>query len=164
LKQRGKKALSQIEKLARSGLDEARRSVQALRPRALDEGTLPEALAQLAAQITKDAKLVCQFTQRGTTLTLSTEVQDELFRIAQEAMTNVRKHAHAKSARINLESKSNRVGFACPNGTRAWLTTAPCCVGSRVQHFRSRTRETLIVPNASNRLVAGQHTSFVCLL
>jgi signal transduction histidine kinase len=75
----------------------------------LDDGTLPEALEQLAAQITKDAKLVCQFTQRGTARTLSTEVQDELFRIAQEAMTNVRKHAHAKSARINLESKLNRV-------------------------------------------------------
>ena len=105
---RSKKSLSHIQRLARSGLDEARRSVQALRPKALDGNTLPQALEQAARRLSEDAKLPCDFKQRGKALMLSAEVQNELFRIAQEAMTNVSKHARARSVGIALEFKANQ--------------------------------------------------------
>jgi signal transduction histidine kinase len=108
-KLRTKRALSQMQKLARSGLEEARRSVQALRPKALDGTTLPEALRQAAMRLNDDAKLSCQFKQRGKKMNLSGEIQNELFRIAQEALANVVKHAQAKSVCITLESQAGRV-------------------------------------------------------
>ena len=99
---RSRKALSQIQKLARSGLDDARRSVRALRPRAMEGRTLYEALQHAAEQLS-EAGLFCKLIQRGLVVELPEEVQTQLFRIAQEAMTNICKHARAKSARISLE-------------------------------------------------------------
>jgi signal transduction histidine kinase len=98
-----------MQKLARSGLEEARRSVQALRPKALDGTTLPEALRQAAIRLNDDAKLSCQFRQRGKKIHLSDATQNELFRIGQEALTNVVKHAQAKSVYITLVSQARRV-------------------------------------------------------
>ena len=111
-KLRTKRALSQMQKLARSGLEEARRSVQALRPKALDGNTLPEALQQAAIRLNDDAKLSCQFKQRGKKIHLSGEIQNELFRIAQEALTNVLKHAQAKSVWITLNSQPRQVSLS----------------------------------------------------
>ena len=59
---------------------------------------------------------------------ISTEVQNELFRIAQEALTNISKHARAKSAWINLTFtvdqiiltiRDNGVGLAATNSTKS---------------------------------------------
>jgi PAS domain S-box-containing protein len=108
-KARSEKALASIQKLARSGLNEARRSVQALRPMALEGSTLPHALQQAAERLSEDGKLSCEFKQRGKAVKLSAEVQNELFRIAQEAMTNVCKHAQARSAWITLEFQADQV-------------------------------------------------------
>ena len=124
---RSKRALSNIQKLARSGLAEARRSLQALRPKAMEGCTLSEALMRAAESFSTETHLTCDFKQRGIVLGLSAEVQNELFRIAQEAMTNVQKHARAKSVWITLEFKINQlvltirddgVGFAKANAPR----------------------------------------------
>ena len=108
-KARSEKALASIQKLARSGLAEARRSVQALRPMALEGSTLPHALQQAAERISEEGKLLCEFKQRGKAVKLSAEIQNELFRIAQEAMTNVSKHAQARSTWITLDFKADQV-------------------------------------------------------
>jgi PAS domain S-box-containing protein len=126
-KPRSKKALSNIKKLARSGLEEARRSVQALRPRALEGRTLTEALAQEVKRISEDGKHSCEFKQIGEVLKLSAEIQNEFFRIAQEAMTNISKHAQAKSVWITLKFKANQailtiqddgIGFAATDSPK----------------------------------------------
>jgi signal transduction histidine kinase len=110
-KQRSAKSLSRIHTLARSGLDEARRSVQALRPKALEGSTLSEALRQVARRLAEGGGLACHFRQRGEAQTLSLEAQNELFRVAQEALTNVHKHAQAKSVWINLAFTARQVSL-----------------------------------------------------
>jgi PAS domain S-box-containing protein len=111
-KRRSRIALLQVQKLARSGLDEARRSVQALRPRALEGCTFSQALEQMAISIAESGNLSCHFRQSGEVQTLHREAQDELFRIAQEALTNVAKHARATSVWINLTFKGRQVSLA----------------------------------------------------
>ena len=110
-KRRSAKSLSRIHTLARSGLDEARRSVQALRPKALEGSTLSEALRQVARRLAEGEGLACHFRQRGEAQTLSLEAQNELFRVAQEALTNVRKHAQAKSVWIDLAFTARQVSL-----------------------------------------------------
>ncbi|HTQ51467.1 MAG TPA: sensor histidine kinase [Candidatus Acidoferrales bacterium] len=105
---RSQQMLLTIQKLARSGLDEARRSVQALRPKMLDGRTLAGALEETTEQLCETG-LFCRSIQRGMVFKLPEEVQTELFRIAQEAMTNVQKHARAKSVWITLEFKINQL-------------------------------------------------------
>jgi signal transduction histidine kinase len=124
-KQRCAKALSQMQKLARSGLEEARRSVQALRPKALDGNTLPEALRQAAIRLNDDAKLACQFRQRGKNIHLSDAKQNELFRIGQEALTNVLKHAQARTVCITLVSQARRVSLSIKDDGIGLATAKP---------------------------------------
>ena len=108
-KRRSARALSCIQKLARCGLDEARRSVQALRPKALEGSTLSEALNLAARRFAEDGNVSCQFRQQGEARMLSVEGQNELFRIAQEALTNVTKHAQATSVSIDLAFTARQV-------------------------------------------------------
>jgi signal transduction histidine kinase len=124
-RQRCAKALSQIQKLARSGLEEARRSVQALRPKALDGNTLPEALRQAATRLNDDANLPCQFRQRGKKIPLSRAIQNELFRIGQEALTNVVKHAQAKSVCITLVAQARKVSLSIKDDGVGFATAKP---------------------------------------
>ena len=91
--------------LAREGLREARRSVQGLRAAHLEGRTLPEALHDLATRFAHHTGIETCVDVDGESLPdLSAEAEAALYRIAQEALTNVGKHSCARSARIKLET------------------------------------------------------------
>ncbi|BAY21172.1 serine/threonine protein kinase and signal transduction histidine kinase with GAF and PAS/PAC sensor [Calothrix sp. NIES-2100] len=94
--------LEMIEELARAGLAGARRSVSALRPQLLEEGNLESALHRIVAQMrsTTDTDLICQ--TQGTAYSLPTEVENNLLRIGQEALTNAIKYANAGEILVEL--------------------------------------------------------------
>lgn len=88
--------------LARDGLAEARRSVQALRPQELDEAQLPDALNDLTKRWGDDTNVVLHFEVTGDRVSLSPAIDVALFRVAQEALTNVSKHARASRVGVTL--------------------------------------------------------------
>lgn len=89
--------------LARESLTEARRSVQALHPEPLDDETrLSEALAGLTKRWAESADVPVTFEATGVERRLLAEIEATLFRVAQEALTNVRKHAHATKVGVTL--------------------------------------------------------------
>jgi two-component system NarL family sensor kinase len=95
--------LTQILDLARSGLAEARRSVEALRrPYLLENGNLQDALRRLAAQLDSSIATQVVYEVMGTAYPLSSDLENNLFRIGQEAVTNAIKHAKAHEIRIEL--------------------------------------------------------------
>ncbi|WP_181449028.1 sensor histidine kinase [Nonomuraea aridisoli] len=85
--------------LARSGLDEARRAVSALRE---SPPPLPEALRALAVEFESAAQQRCVLRVRGLERRLSPETELTLIRTAQEALTNVRRHAPSSPATVEL--------------------------------------------------------------
>lgn len=91
-----------VDELARTGLAEARRSVAALRPQLLEEGNLYSALNRLTSQMksSTDIHLHCEVI--GTAYPLSPNVENNLLRIGQEALTNAIKYAIANEIRIEL--------------------------------------------------------------
>lgn len=89
------------KELASEGLSEVRRSVAALRPSPLEDRPLPEALRGLA-ETAREAGLVVTFEQAGALRAVTPEVETVIYRATQEALTNIRKHAHASSAHIRL--------------------------------------------------------------
>ena len=85
--------------LARSGLDEARWAIGMLRG---DELPGPERLAELAAAFERDSGVPCAFTVAGGQRDLDSAARLALYRVAQEALTNIRKHAHPERAEVRL--------------------------------------------------------------
>ncbi|WP_392535328.1 AAA family ATPase [Nostoc sp. C117] len=95
--------LTQILDLARSGLAEARRSVEALhRPYLLESSNLQDALRRLAAELNSSIATQIVYEVMGTPYPLSSDLENNLFRIGQEALTNAIKHAAAHKIHIEL--------------------------------------------------------------
>jgi signal transduction histidine kinase len=101
--------VDQALNLARDSLAEARRSVQALRPRELDEAHLPDALHDLARRWAANREVGLRFDVTGDRMPLSPAIEVTLFRVAQEALTNVAKHANASRVGLTLSYLSNVV-------------------------------------------------------
>ncbi|MBW4623084.1 MAG: PAS domain S-box protein [Cyanosarcina radialis HA8281-LM2] len=102
--------LDSIEELARTGLTEARRSVVALRPQLLEEGSLQSALHRLVAQLrTAAMDTTLYYEIEGAVYALPTEVESNLLRIGQEALTNATRHANADEIRVELVYDRDRV-------------------------------------------------------
>lgn len=112
--------LNQASDLARESLKEARRSVWALRPRALEEKNLGEALEGLIRKMTAGTIVRAEFMLQGTPRKLPPKWDENLLRIGQEVLTNTLRHAHAShfAARlvfdppgIRMELRDNGRGF-----------------------------------------------------
>jgi PAS domain S-box-containing protein len=118
--------LQSAQELARQGLNEARRSVRALRPQALEDTTFWEALQTLIKNATVGTGLHTEFRLRGALRDLPPKAQENLLHIGQEALTNTLKYAHAtrfetrlsfNASEVRLELQDNGKGFKM-NGRR----------------------------------------------
>nr|HMQ53563.1 GAF domain-containing protein [Anaerolineae bacterium] len=89
--------------LARQSLQEARRSVLNLRPGILEALTIDRALAQHLENFAAETGLKTEFKVSGYPSRLDIRTEHNLFRIAQEALTNVKRHARAKQVTVALE-------------------------------------------------------------
>lgn len=94
--------LTRAKTLARHSLQEARRSVWALRPAALTNQNLPAALRDMVQKLTGGIALQSQVIEQGVSFTLRPEIEETLLRIAQEAVNNVLKHAQASQLTLTL--------------------------------------------------------------
>ncbi len=89
-------------KQARQTLEEARRSVLDLRAAPLEGRTLAQAVAALAAATgPDDPHITTEIT--GAAQPLPVRIEVGIYRIIQEALANIRRHAHARNATIHLE-------------------------------------------------------------
>lgn len=94
--------LDRASDLARHSLGEARRSVQNLAPVALENDGLPEALKKTVAEWGERTGVRAEFTVTGTAEQLHEEISATLLRIAQEALSNASRHAHATRLGLTL--------------------------------------------------------------
>jgi signal transduction histidine kinase len=112
---------------------ELRRSVWDLRQRELEQFDLPGALLESARQITQSSGIKTALQTKGIAKALPEIVEENLLRIAQEALTNVIKHARATQVKIALGFEPQRVVMEVQdNGTGFDLKT---CAGPTAGHF-----------------------------
>lgn len=93
--------LNQVRSMVRDSLAEARRSIWDLRSEGIDAQSLPARLAGLV-QETRSKIPDTQLETTGTYRPLSQPMEDELYRIAQESVTNAAHHAQANTLRLQL--------------------------------------------------------------
>src|SRR5438046_1697336 len=101
--------LQRASELARRSLNEARRSVHALRPEALQGGNFWEALKGLIKNTTAATALHTTFSLRGKLRDLPLTWQENLLHIGQEALTNSLKYAHPRNFETRLISNSKEL-------------------------------------------------------
>ena len=94
--------LNQARSLARKSLAEARRSVWNLRPQALEQLRLVEAIKQEVDKFSQSIGVNAKFSVFGARRELPPEIETGLLRICQESLANVRKHAKATEVEVSL--------------------------------------------------------------
>jgi len=87
---------------AKENLAESRALVAALAPAALSEGSLPDSVRRQAARFAEETGTSATVRVTGEERPLPTKVEVVLLRTAQEALTNVRRHASAREAAVLL--------------------------------------------------------------
>ncbi len=114
------KHLRRASELARHSLNEARRSVHALRPQALQGSNFWEALKRIVKNTTAGTTLHTRFELRGRLRHLPLAWQENLLHIGQEALTNALKYARPRnfetrlifnSRELRLELRDDGNGF-----------------------------------------------------
>lgn len=98
---------------------EIRRIITDLYPPALTELGLVEALRQNVDYFRKETGIVCCF-QGGLTEELSPVQKIAIYRIVQEALNNVRKHAHATEVEVRLRSCADEVSAEIQDNGRGF--------------------------------------------
>ena len=115
----GRRRLEELRQLTRGALAEMRSLLLELRPTAVTEAVLGDLVKQLAEALTGRARVPVAVTvegQRG----LPPEVQVAFYRIAQEALNNVAKHAAARHVEISLHCLSERVELSVSDDGRGF--------------------------------------------
>jgi signal transduction histidine kinase len=145
--------LAKAEEQAREALADVRRSVAALRePR--DCAPLPDALRKLAGEAA-DAGVATAVEVRGARRALPPAAEESLYRVAQEGLTNVRKHALAGSARVLLDyGRADAVRLEVRDDGRGAAGDPDAARGFGLTGLRERVAElggTLTVDTAPGR-------------
>ncbi len=118
--------LEELETLAEQTIENLRRLTRALRPIYLEDLGLVAALQMLCREATQDKELHIDFQQSGRERRLPRDVELALYRIAQEALSNVVRHSRATQAKLEVTYAETEVRItATDNGLGFKVPSAP---------------------------------------
>ncbi len=101
--------IERSEKVVKGVIDEIRALCKTLTPPTLKDIGLSEALQELVESYTIVEKLNVQYTCTASLNTLEEELQFSIFRMLQEALQNIDKHAQAGNAWIDIHEKEGSI-------------------------------------------------------
>jgi signal transduction histidine kinase len=117
-----------------------RRLAAALRPAALDDLGLVTALGSHVDDWSRQTGVTADFCSRIGERRLPPAIETTLYRVVQEALTNVARHAHASTASVVLEHRDDRVVVIIDDDGRGFDTGA-CRTDGRVHAGLTGIRE-----------------------
>jgi len=115
----GRERLEELRELTRGALAEMRTLLLELRPASLTESSLDELLRQLTEAVIGRSRIPITLTIDGQR-PLPPEVQVAFYRIAQESLNNVVKHADASQAAIQLAYNAEQVSLSIEDDGRGF--------------------------------------------
>ncbi len=101
--------LEKIEELMLEAITEARGIIDDLRPSILDDVGLIPAIEKYLKRVKEENHISVTFEVGRSITRLSSEVETAVYRIIQEALSNVRKHARATEVKVEIVSLGNRL-------------------------------------------------------
>lgn len=124
--------LDEAQELVRVGLDDARRAIWELRSQNVESRDLASRILEIAERVTNSSEIRTQVEVHGTYRPLPAHTESELLRIAQEALTNVARHAAATRVEIDLDFTRRHVRMTITDDGRGFAGEAPSVAGG---HF-----------------------------
>lgn len=146
-----RKTLKQVRLLSRGLI-----SVQA------DAGGLMTALDDLTAHVSEQSGIICRVECRTPVRIRDNVVATQLFRIAQEAITNSVKHARPKHIDVRLETDHNHVILAVEDDGTGLRESSPAThgIGLKIVRYRAGLINAMVTITS----VAGKGTVITCRL
>ena len=123
------RALSEIADTVQASLDDLRRISRELRPEALDDLGLVNALIALCSRIGQQSGLRVGRDFEPQLPALASDIELVIYRVAQEALTNVLRHAHASHVDLSLRRTEGRVVLTVRDDGRGLPETLPTTSG-----------------------------------
>jgi two-component system CheB/CheR fusion protein len=136
---RGPEVVRRAREQIRQVLEGARRALLALRPRMLEAGDLTGALDRMAAEISEQTPASVRVDVRGVPRPLGPEVEENVFRVAQEALLNAARHAEARQIVVELGFLKDAVRLQVRDDGRGFERTAVRADGFGFTTMRERT-------------------------
>ena len=139
--------LALTQGLVREGLDDARQSIWALRSQDAGEKTLPIRLSRQVEQA-QDQSLNAEFNARGAYRALPPDLEQEILRIAQEAIQNVKRHAHATRMTAILDYHEEAIVLTISDNGKGFTVESSAGLGA--PHLRNDNKPLLHAANAAD--------------
>lgn len=105
------KHIERARSVARSSLEEARRSLVAMHAQILHETSLPDAIEQIISDLRQESSARIELSVRGIPYALPIATQEHLLRVTQEALRNAIRHAKANAVRVEIAYDRDAVGI-----------------------------------------------------
>jgi signal transduction histidine kinase len=113
-------ALAELREIVVATLQDVRRLAVELRPKALDDFGLVPALERLTDSFAEQTGIATHLESRLPDSRLPSEIETVLYRVVQEALTNVVKHAQAEHVSVLLHPKPGRVAVMIEDDGRGF--------------------------------------------
>ena len=113
---RAKEQLKNVSNAVREGIKDVRGSLHRLRPGALQNNGLKDALILMISEYESLSKLSVDLKYEWGNIDLDVIQEDTIFRIIQESMTNSVRHGHASKMSIHFMSEDNNIIVLQDNG------------------------------------------------
>lgn len=109
-----------LEVMFAESMEAVRRLGHELRPPSLDDLGLREATEALVQRMAERSNVDIEFTYSGSAARLDPNIELVLYRVAQEALTNMWKHAHATRATVSLSSSAEGIELIVEDNGRGF--------------------------------------------
>jgi PAS domain S-box-containing protein len=151
----------EIATLVRQAIGQAKSLARGLYPSGLEE-SLATALQNLALTVESRSGVACGFTMTGPELPLAPETAGNLFRIAQESVTNALRHASPKGIGVRLEQSPEVLVLEVTDDGTGIRQSAAGVAGIGLQIIRHRAN--LIGADLQLESLPGAGTTVRCTL
>ena len=130
-----KKQLEKLRQTAQNGIKEVRRSVNKLRPDALDKLPFRYALAKTCADFAETSGMIITFDVASWPKNLRQDEEDTIYRVIEESLTNANRHGRAKHVGITIGIVENILRIIIADDGSGCADIAP---GFGLTHMRER--------------------------
>lgn len=129
------KRLAETRRMTASLIEEVRRVIRALRPIYLEDLGLASALEMLAQDTSQVLGIPVAFSTSGQERRLPTEVELTLYRMMQEALSNIARHAQASRASVRLAFAPDHLALTIQDNGRGFTVPASPAEFAPQGHF-----------------------------